>query len=223
MEIIILAGGFGTRLQNVVNNVPKPMANINGKPFLAYLLEYVCQYDVSNIILSVGYKQDIVKAYFQDSINGINIQYCSEEVPLGTGGALKKSLNLIKSNRCLVLNGDSLFKIDLDKFYSFTTQAKIAIAVKMMFNFDRYGSVEIEKDRIISFAEKTFTEAGYVNTGIYMVSKDIFDGVDDTIFSFEAFLQNQENILGYIQDDYFIDIGIPKDYEQAKKDFKELF
>jgi len=223
MEIIILAGGFGTRLQNVVSDVPKPMAEINGRPFLAYLLEYLSQYNISDVVLSVGYKQEIIEAYFSTNFNGINIKYSYEEKPLGTGGALKKALTLIKNNRCLVLNGDSFFNIDLDKFYSSTIESKIAIAVKMMFNFDRYGTVKMKNGKIISFLEKISTVAGYINSGVYMISKEIFNHTDDTIFSFEVFLQNQKDIASYIEDGYFIDIGIPEDYEKAKKDFKELF
>ena len=223
MEVIILAGGFGTRLQSVVPDVPKPMALINGKPFLEYLLEYLSRYKATKIILSVGYKANIIKEYFKIRYKDIPIVYSEEDQPLGTGGAIKKALQFTANNRCLVLNGDSFFSIDLDKFYEKTAKDKIAIGIKKMINFDRYGSVEVENDKITAFTEKRFTDEGYINSGIYAVSKQIFDDIEDDTFSFELFLQNQEDIAAYIADGYFIDIGIPLDYEKAKEDFKELF
>lgn len=223
MEIIILAGGFGTRLQNIVKDIPKPMADINGKPFLTYLLKYISRYDVSDIVLSVGYKQDIIKNYYKDTFSGINIKYSSEDEPLGTGGALKKALKLIDDDKCLVLNGDSFFNIDLDSFYLSTINHKLAVAVTMMNNFDRYGTVEVLNGKVISFIEKKFTVSGYINCGVYMTEKKIFDNVRDKVFSFETFLQKQTDITAYIKNSYFIDIGIPDDYKRAKKDFKELF
>lgn len=223
MEIIILAGGFGTRLQSVVHNVPKPMAPINEKPFLEYLLEYLSRYTVTKIIFSVGFKEEVVKKYFHNSYKNIEINYSSEENPLGTGGAIKKALEYIDSDRCLVLNGDSFFDIDIDKFCSFSANDAIAIAIKPMINFDRYGAVEVKDGKITSFIEKTFTRSGYINSGVYSISKNIFKYIEDDIFSFEHFLQNQKNIVAYIEDGYFIDIGIPLDYDKAKIDFRELF
>jgi D-glycero-alpha-D-manno-heptose 1-phosphate guanylyltransferase len=91
VEVIILAGGFGTRLQSVVKDVPKPMADINKRPFLEYLLQYLSQYSVTKIIISVGYKQEIIKNYFHSNYEDIPILYSCEDEPLGTGGAIKKS------------------------------------------------------------------------------------------------------------------------------------
>lgn len=223
MEVIILAGGFGTRLQSVVPDVPKPMALINEKPFLEYLLEYLSCYKVTKIILSVGYKGNIIKKYFKTRYKNIPIVYSSEDQPLGTGGAIKRALQFTDNNRCLVLNGDSFFSMDLDEFYKKTAKDKIAIGIKKMINFDRYGLVEVENDRIMAFVEKRFTHEGYINSGIYSISKQIFDDIEDDTFSFELFLQNQQDIAAHIGDGYFIDIGIPSDYEKAKEDFKELF
>lgn len=223
MEVIILAGGFGTRLQSIVKDVPKPMAQINEKPLLEYLMEYLSRYKVTKVVFSVGYKKEVIKEYFKDSYKNIAIQYSSEETPLGTGGAIKKALESIDDDKCVVLNGDSFFDIDIDMFCSLTSDNTITIAIKPMKNFDRYGTVEVKDGKITSFIEKQFTQSGYINSGVYSISKDIFDDIEDDTFSFELFLQNQKDIAAYIGDGYFIDIGIPLDYEKAKEDFKELF
>jgi D-glycero-alpha-D-manno-heptose 1-phosphate guanylyltransferase len=229
MEVIILAGGFGTRLQSVVNNVPKPMANINGKPFLEYLLEYLSSYDITKVILSVGYKQEIIKEYFKNNYKNIQIQYSCEEKPLGTGGAIKKALELIDNDKAIILNGDTFINIDLSQMihqYQ-AVDFDIVMGLKKMYNFDRYGVVSIKNDKIIHFKEKAFVQDGYINTGTYIIYKTIFDKIDLDNFSFEDFMQNNIDKLNiypfFCNNSYFIDIGIPSDYEKCKINFKEIF
>lgn len=230
MEVVILAGGFGTRLHSVVKDVPKPMADINGKPFLEYLLSYLSKYNITKIILSVGYKQEVIKNYFQSSYNGIALEYSCEDEPLGTGGAIKKALGFLnaKTDDFLVLNGDTFMQIDLptlEKKHN-TLNANITIALKEMINFDRYGAIKVESNKIIKFEEKKFYKRAYINCGVYMINKDIFNQITtDKKFSFEEFLEKNLlnlNVCPYISNDaYFIDIGIPSDYEQAKIDLKK--
>lgn len=230
MQIIILAGGFGTRLQSVVRDVPKPMADINGKPFLDYIFQYLSQYNISKIILSIGYKQEIVENYFKTFYKDINIEYSREEKPLGTGGAIKKALAKTQEKNILVLNGDTFFQIDIDSLFEEHTsrQAQITLSLKKMYNFDRYGSVVIENQKVKRFEEKKHCESGYINTGIYIIQRDIFDNFSiPEEFAFEEFLSsNIYNLKVYgkaFDDAYFIDIGVPQDYEKAIIDFKELF
>jgi len=223
MIVIILAGGFGTRLQSVVNSVAKPMANINSKPFLEYIFIKLLRYNISKVILSVGYKKNTIQEYFNHNYKNIPIQYAVEDKPLGTGGAIKKALNLLKEGeKALVLNGDTFFDIDIDVFFDFSKNSKLSLAVKPMRNFQRYGSIEIKENKVVSFQEKKFTENGYINAGVYCIDKDLLIN-EKNLFSFEDFLVNQNDIVTYSSDNYFIDIGIPEDYEKAKVDFRRLF
>ena len=223
MIVIILAGGFGTRLQSVVNSVAKPMANINPKPFLEYIFIKLLRYNISKVILSVGYKKNTIQEYFNHNYKNIPIQYAVEDKPLGTGGAIKKALNLLKEGeKALVLNGDTFFDIDIDVFFDFSKNSKLSLAVKPMRNFQRYGSIEIKENKVVSFQEKKFTENGYINAGVYCIDKDLLIN-EKNLFSFEDFLVNQNDIVTYSSDNYFIDIGIPEDYEKAKVDFRRLF
>ncbi|EGK8096211.1 NTP transferase domain-containing protein [Campylobacter lari] len=215
MQAIILAGGLGTRLQSVIKDVPKPMAPINGKPFLEYLLQYLQKQGIKEVILSVSYKYELIQEYFKDKFENINIIYNIEKELLGTGGAIKDALKFVK-NETFVLNGDTFFDIDLNKL--FLNGSKICIALKQMRDFDRYGAIEIDKNNTIkSFKEKTCVKQGLINGGIYLISKDIFNNFNlDNKFSFEEFLQENYkklNINSVVFDDYFIDIGIPQDYE----------
>ncbi len=225
---IILAGGFGTRLHSVVSDLPKPMADISGKPFLHYLLLYLKHFGVKNAILATGYLHEKIESYFGYNYEGINIQYSVETYPLGTGGAIKKALELVKGN-CFILNGDSFIAADLNqlaKFHS-SKKADFSIGLKAMQHFDRYGTVVLDKNRITAFKEKEYTESGLINTGIYITSHQIFDGLDlPENFSIEKdFLEkNLErlNIAGMPVDGYFIDIGIPEDYHRASAELPAM-
>ena len=224
MKAIILAGGFGTRLQSVVKDVPKPMAEINKKPFLEYILEKLNSAKVDEVVLCVGYKQDIIKNYFKDRYKDMHIRYSSEDIPLGTGGAIKKALSLFENNEnILVLNGDTFYDLDIENFYKKSMKNTLSISLKPMNNFDRYGSVNVDENSVTSFKEKTFVEDGLINAGVYFMKKGILEAVEEKVFSFESFLQEQKKINYYIEDSYFVDIGIPQDYKKAQIDFKELF
>lgn len=227
MQAIVLAGGLGTRLRSVVQDLPKPMAPINGKPFLAFVLEYLKKQGIKEVILAVSYKYEVIQEYFKDEFLGIKIKYSIEKEPLGTGGAIKEALKFIK-NEVYVLNGDTFFDIDLSKLK--LNGSKICLALKQMNDFDRYGTVNVDgQGFVISFEEKIFKTQGLINGGIYLLTKDIFNEFDlEKKFSFEEFLQENYKKLkarAKIFDDYFIDIGIPQDYILFcdKHEFYNLF
>ncbi len=227
MEVIILAGGFGTRLQNMVSDRPKPMALICGKPFLHFLFCYLKKYNVIHIVLSVGYKSDMIVDYFADAYNGINITYSFEDKPLGTGGAIKQALKFTRDQDVIVINGDTLFNISLTDL-TLPSGADISIALKEMSCFDRYGSILTNEDgQIVSFKEKEYQSAGLINAGIYRLTRNLFDNIEtEDRFSFESFMGNNVNKINIFSntfDDYFVDIGVPDDYIKAQKEVVTLF
>ncbi len=226
IEAIILAGGFGTRLQSVVKDVPKPMADIRGKPFLEYLLMFLAKSGFSKVILSVGYKKEVIMDYFKDFYLGMEIIYSPEESPLGTGGAIKKALMYAIGENVLVLNGDTFFNLDITSFYATHQQntSSITMALKPMTQFDRYGSVNTSGKTVVSFEEKGFKEKGLINAGAYIIRKSIQKILTEfnDVFSFEKdFLEKNISTIkpvAYIEDAYFIDIGIPEDYNKAQQE-----
>lgn len=221
--VIILAGGFGTRLSTVVKDVPKPMAPINNKPFLHYIFKELQHQQIKDVVLSVGHLKEVIQDFFQENYLGISIQYAIENEPLGTGGGIKHAFNFVEDD-AFVLNGDTFFDINLSTLKN--ENADITLALKPMFNFDRYGTVEIdEAQRIISFNEKKHCEHGLINGGVYYFRKSLFDRIEtDFRFSFEKDVLEKHvsdvHIRGEIFDNYFIDIGIPEDYKQAQIDFR---
>ncbi|CAG9469726.1 nucleotidyltransferase family protein [Campylobacter upsaliensis] len=220
MEAIILCGGLGTRLRAVVKDVPKPMASVGGKPFLEFIFEFLKKQGVKSVVLAVSYKYEVIQEYFKDSFLGIKIRYSIEKEPLGTGGAIKEALKLCEEEQIFVLNGDSIFEIDLKNLR--LNGAKICLALKKMFDFERYGAVSIdESGEIVEFKEKSFCKEGLINGGIYLLKKDIFKDFElFGSFSFEEFLSTNFKALkarAELFEDYFIDIGIPQDYEKFSR------
>ncbi len=231
MEAIILAGGFGKRLQEVVKEVPKPMALINNKPFLEYQLNYLKKFDINRIIFSVGYRHEFISNYFGNSFNGVEIEYAVEEEPLGTGGGIKLAMQKVQGEIAIVVNGDTMFNIDLTSFLYFHIERKadLTIGLRHLENIDRYGAVEIDNyKRITAFKEKNSKSGeGYINGGTYLISKGFFEeiGMLDK-FSiekdcFEKFYQTKK-MYGYPSTDYFLDIGIPEDFYKAQYEFKRF-
>lgn len=144
-EAIILAGGLGSRLQGVVKDIPKPMATINDKPFLQYLLDYLNKYKIKRVILSVGYKYEVIEGYFGNNYKNIELIYAVEKEPLGTGGGIMNAVKYLQTNLFYLINGDSFFDVNLIELADFHTKqlADFTLSVKAMKHFERYGTVEI--------------------------------------------------------------------------------
>jgi D-glycero-alpha-D-manno-heptose 1-phosphate guanylyltransferase len=222
-EAIILAGGLGTRLKYLLNDLPKPMADIKGYPFLHFIFKYLTTQQINSVILSVGYKHESIQNYFKDNYLGIKIQYVIEDSPLGTGGAIKKALEKT-IDEVVIINGDTFFPISIKQLqYDYNaSKADLQISLKPMIDFDRYGTVEINNEKIItSFIEKKYCKQGLINGGIYYTSKDLIEKLPaKEKFSFENDFMQVENKnfkqCASVFENYFIDIGIPEDYTRAQ-------
>ena len=221
-SIIILAGGLGTRLRSVISDLPKCMAPVNGKPFLTYAIDYFQQQGVTEFIFSLGYKHEAIISYLnQFTIHNsqLTFHYSIEEEPLGTGGAIKKACSLTKDENIFVANGDTLFKAGITALQNFhlTKKADCTLTLKPMKNFNRYGVIGLDEDSSI----KSFSEKKYYKTGLVNVESFLSEPFPDK-FSFETgYLEkfyNKKKMYGIIQDEYFIDIGIPEDYERAQQE-----
>lgn len=226
-EAIILAGGFGTRLQGVVKDLPKPMAPVNGRPFLTYILDYLIDYEYERVILSVGYLHEKIVDYFGRKYKTLEIDYAVEEEPLGTGGGILFAMSKCENDNVLVINGDTMFKVDLSAFERFHTEKDglLSIVLREVEDVSRYGSVTISNDNLIAlFAEKQVTFGrGYINGGVYLIHRKLFDKhPQPKKFSFEKDLMTrfytQELFYAMPSDGYFIDIGIPEDYARAQQE-----
>lgn len=225
-EAIILAGGLGTRLRSAVPDLPKCMAPVGGKPFLSYVIEYYQRRGIGKFIFALGYKSEHFDNFLRSSLPEHAYQLSVENEPLGTGGAIRLACTKVIGQHVLVLNGDTFFGIDPDELDGFHQEqdADCTLCLKPMTNFDRYGVVELENDhRISSFREKNYYERGLINGGVYALDAVKFLGeVLPEKFSFEKdYLEKfypSRRFFGLQQDAYFIDIGIPEDYERSQQE-----
>jgi D-glycero-alpha-D-manno-heptose 1-phosphate guanylyltransferase len=226
-QAIILAGGLGTRLRTVVSDLPKCMAPVAGKPFLHYVIQHLLQQGVDEFIFSLGYLSESIEAFLINHYSQLNYQLSIESAPLGTGGAIQLAATKATEKNVLILNGDTLFAVDVKQLLELHTskQAACTLCLKPMKNFDRYGVVELDnQDAVVSFKEKQFYPEGYINGGVYALDVERFlqEGLPEK-FSFEKdYLEKkvtEHKLYGIVQDGYFIDIGIPEDYERAQTEF----
>lgn len=227
METIILAGGLGTRLKSVVEDLPKCLAPVAGKPFLYYLLKNLENNNFSHVVLALGYKHKMVEQWLQSFQTDLQITPVVEPEPLGTGGAVKLALTQTSANDVFILNGDTYFDISYTEMLAYhqNIKAETTLALTKKREFNRYGTVEINRQgRIIQFNEKKFCKAGIINGGTYIISRIALDSFPEK-FSLETdyFEKNvsQKQMAGFVADGYFIDIGIPEDYEKAQTDFRK--
>jgi D-glycero-alpha-D-manno-heptose 1-phosphate guanylyltransferase len=227
-EAIILAGGLGTRLRSAVPDLPKAMAMVAGQPFLAYIIRHFSQQGINRFIFSLGYRHEVIEDYLSSQFSSINYSCSIEEDPLGTGGAILKACSLCTKENVVIANGDTLFAVDVRQLSGFheSRDADCTLALKRMRNSDRYGVVETnESGRITSFKEKKWYAESLINGGVYTLNVQRFLEIPfPGKFSFEKdYLEsftNVKNFYGDAQDRYFIDIGIPEDYQRAQEELK---
>ena len=224
-EILILAGGLGTRLRPIVSDVPKPMARVDGKPFLAWLLDYWIKQKPARIVLSIGYLGHVVMDYFGEDYCGIPITYVHEDAPLGTGGAVKCALEkgAFGLTPVLLLNGDTWFRANIGALQvQLEDGFHLAMTIKRLDNNDRYGRVILDaENRIVDF-EKFREGPGFINVGCYLLNPNkmrCYLKSFQYAFSLEEHalqpLARAGKIAASLQDGPFLDIGIPADYEKA--------
>lgn len=229
MKVVILAGGFGTRLQSIVKDVPKPMADIGGVPFIELLILNMIKHGAEEFVICVSYKKEVIIDYFGSSYRGIPIKYSVENTLFGTGGAIKQAFDVYGIDNAVVVNGDTFVKMNYRKFYSDFKNETFAIALKYVQDASRYGLVDTEDGKVIKFEEKTDNiKAGYINVGVYLINKKLWEMYSlNGNFSFEKDILKQ-----YIEkynpkfletDEYFIDIGVPESYKKAYRELRGFF
>jgi len=231
MEVIVLAGGLGTRLQGVIGQYPKCMAAVNGRPFLSYIFEYLATQGCTRVILSLGFKYEIITEWLKQQELPFVVDYVVEHEPLGTGGGMQLAMKEAVADHVVVLNGDTMFMADLKEQMSYhrSMHAAVTLGLKKMYDFDRYGVVNTnDGGRITSFEEKQHRNEGLINAGVYIIDTRLYRSKQlPEKHSFEKdYLErytHEGRFYGFTGTGYFIDIGIPADYEQAQQDFKTMF
>lgn len=228
MEAIILAGGFGTRLRQVVSDLPKPMASVAGHPFLEILLASLAAKGFQRIILSVGYMADKIIDHFGNHFLGMSLIYEIESSPLGTGGAIRRAMTRCTSDHVFVFNGDTYLDLevtDVETYWKIQNNP-IIVAIQVQ-NTTRYGRLKVTDGYISGFMEKGISGVGFINAGCYIFPTNILDEFPiNQPFSLETdFLikeVNKQHFNAFITHGKFIDIGTPEDYYFAQTELANI-
>ncbi len=225
-QAVILVGGRGTRLGALTDTTPKPLLPVAGRPFLSHMVERLARQGFRDILLLTGYlaaQFDPFRAEWQD--RGVRVTCRTEPEPAGTGGALRLALPDLAPG-FLLLNGDSIFDIDLAGFTQpmLPTGIDGRLALRAVPAADRYGVVTLDQGRVTGFREKGgVTGPGLINAGIYYLRRDVAAMLPSGFCSLETDLfprlAGAGRLEGRLQEAYFLDIGIPSDFARAQKDF----
>jgi len=219
-QALILAGGLGTRLGDITKETPKPILPVAGTPFLKFLLWNLKRNGIHHVTLSTGYLADRVMDTLGDGSDiGMELDYCEETEPLGTGGATKLASSRL-ADTFFVLNGDTLFDVNYWALRNLLRGARSgAIALREVSDVARYGGCILQGDRITAFQEKGATGPGVINAGVYALTQDTVQRLPKGASSLERDLFPQlvaeEGLAGLISDGLFIDIGLPETLEEA--------
>ncbi len=227
VTVAILAGGFGKRLQSVVGDRPKVLAEVGNTPFLQKLLDQLNSAGFKNVVFCIGYLGSQIKEKFGKSYKNLELLYSEEQLPLGTGGALREALPLLKSESVLVMNGDSFCDIDFNEFskFHFDKKADATLALVKILKPTRFGSVNLGTDeKILGFEEKKKgSKDSWINAGIYLLKSSLISGIPEginTSLEKEVFPKwVKDKFFGYKSKDKFLDIGTPSSYAEAEHFF----
>jgi D-glycero-alpha-D-manno-heptose 1-phosphate guanylyltransferase len=226
VQAIVLAGGLGTRLRHIVPDLPKPMAPVAGRPFLAYILDQLDNQGFDSAVLSVGYRHEAIRGVFGQRFGRLSLAYAVEDRPLGTGGAIRLAARACGGTDVFVLNGDSYVEVEFARLQAAHRDAGASLTVCAVVVADtaRYGRILIGDSQITGFAEKGATGSGLINAGVYSMRRDLLETLAlPEVFSFEqdvlaAKLHAMRPRVHLVQG-RFIDIGVPEDYARAQRLF----
>ncbi|RKD34857.1 nucleotidyltransferase family protein [Lacrimispora algidixylanolytica] len=230
MQAVLLAGGLGTRLRSVVNDRPKPMALIEGKPFMEYVVLELIKHGVNEIIFAVGYKGSMVEEYFEDGSRwDIKVSYAYEEELLGTAGAIKNAGRLVTDDRFLALNADTFYQIDYERLTALSEERDLhmALVLREVSDVSRYGQAVLKDGWLKTFDEKIEEKSrGTINGGVYYLRRSLLDEIPEGKVSLEhdmipKWILEEKRLGGFVNDGYFIDIGVPEDYYRFDEDVRK--
>ena len=178
MKVILLAGGFGTRMSEYTGMIPKPMVQIGEKPILWHIMNFYAQHKHKDFFVALGYKGEIIKEYFSKIPEKWNINLIDTGQKTMTGGRVKRLQKFIGNETCMLTYGDGLSDINLNSLIDFHKSHRKLITVSAVRPPARFGAIKLSDDRVISFKEKSHLEEGWINGGFFVIEPDFFNFID---------------------------------------------
>ena len=230
MQAVLLTGGLGTRLRSVINDRPKPLAPVAGRPFLEYVVRELAASGIRELVFAVGYRGEMIQEAFGDGSRlGVRISYAFEETLLGTGGAVRNAAPFLTDPYFFVLNGDTFYRMDYGALSRLRGERELdlALVLRRVEDISRYGEAVLEDGRLARFNEKTGERRpGTINGGVYLMNRALLDEIPPGKVSLEqdlipAWMREGRRLGGMVSDGYFIDIGVPEDYFRFQEDVEK--
>lgn len=230
MQAVLLTGGLGTRLRSVINDRPKPLAPVAGRPFLEYVVRELAASGIRELVFAVGYRGEMIQEAFGDGSRlGVRISYAFEETLLGTGGAVRNAAPFLTDPYFFVINGDTFYRMDYGALSRLRGERDLdlALVLRRVEDISRYGEAVLEDGRLARFNEKTGERRpGTINGGVYLMSRALLDEIPPGKVSLEqdlipAWMREGRRLGGMVSDGYFIDIGVPEDYFRFQEDVEK--
>jgi NDP-sugar pyrophosphorylase family protein len=227
MQAIILAGGIGSRLGNIVKDTPKPFLKVNGNPFILKIVERLVSQGIKDIIFCLGYKPQKIIDFFGDGSRwGIKVSYVIEDKLMGTAGAIRGTYKKISKSSVIVLNGDSFCYFDIPNLFKKhrLNNADATLSVIRTDKVEKYGLILFNKNmKINEFIEKpkeNKKKINYINAGVYIIKKNLIKKIDNTKpvsleKDFFPKILNRNLQVFILKNKKFIDIGTPNSFKKA--------
>jgi glucose-1-phosphate cytidylyltransferase len=175
MKVVILAGGFGTRLSEYTKSIPKPLVEINKKPILGYIIEHYVKYGFKDFIIALGYKGNLIKKYFKKNYKSFNIQLVDTGLKTMTGGRLKRLKNFVGNDSFLFTYGDGISNVNLKKLINQHNKTKKLVTLTAVRPPARFGALKIKNENVINFREKSKLDEGWINGGYFIIEPRFLD------------------------------------------------
>tara|TARA_B100001248_G_C27303214_1_gene418164 strand:- start:43 stop:729 length:687 start_codon:yes stop_codon:yes gene_type:complete len=222
MKVVILAGGFGTRLSEYTKSIPKPMVQIRGKPLIFYVMKNYAKYGYKEFIVALGYKGKIVKNYFKNNTFGWNIKLVDTGLNTMTGGRVKRLKKLISDKAFLMTYGDGISNVNINNLVKFHRKKKKLITMTAVRPPARFGAIKMKGDIVTYFKEKSKLDEGWINGGFFVIEPKFLNFIknDNTFLEKEPMEKacKKKQLCAFKHSGFWQCVDTKRDLDKLKKD-----
>ena len=236
MKVVILAGGFGTRISEYTHSIPKPMVKIGNKPIIWHIMKHYSKYNHNNFYLALGYKSEVIKEYFESQIEeekkrsaeiemrNWNIKTIDTGLNTMTGGRVKRLKEYLKNETFLLTYGDALSNINIQQLINFHESHGKLVTVSAVHPSARFGELNLMEDKVLSFNEKPQTKKDWINGGFFVINPEFIDYIDDDNTVLEKYpletAAKEGELMAFRHDDFWQCMDTKRDHDLLEEQWK---
>ena len=225
MKVVILAGGFGTRLSEYTKSIPKPMININGKPMIYYILKFYAKHGFKDFFIALGYKGHVIKNFFKKNSYGWNINLIETGKKTMTGGRLKRLTKHLRNETFMMTYGDGLSNVNLKKLLKFHKNNKKLVTLTAVRPPARFGALKFKGHFVRYFKEKSKVDEGWINGGFFVIEPKFLNFIkkDDTYLEKEPLelASKKKQLVAYKHGGFWQCVDTKRDLDKIRKILKK--